>query len=126
MDAITLIAEQRIAEAQKTGAFDNLPGQGKPLDMEDDSHIPAELRMAYKIMKNAGYLPPEIEDRKEMQTIVELLDACSDEQEKLRQMRKLHVVMERICARRGTPLSFTDDDPYYVAIVNRIRVTPKK
>lgn len=40
MDAISIIAEQRIREACERGAFDSLPGAGKPLELEDDSHIP--------------------------------------------------------------------------------------
>ena len=60
---IQSIAEQRIAEAQQQGAFDNLPGAGRPLQLEDDSHIPPELRMAYKVLRNAGCLPPEMQDR---------------------------------------------------------------
>ena len=82
-------AERRIAQAQKEGAFDHLPGEGRPLDMEDDSQIPAELRMAFKVLKNAGYVPPEIADRKEVSTILDLLEHCEDGAEKVRQMQKL-------------------------------------
>ena len=46
-------AERRIAQAQKDGEFDHLPGEGRPLALEDDSHIPHELRMAFKVLKNA-------------------------------------------------------------------------
>ena len=49
--AIQIIAENRIREAQQNGEFDNLPGMGKPLEFEDDSNIPEDLRMAYKILK---------------------------------------------------------------------------
>ncbi|MFI3272660.1 MAG: DnaJ family domain-containing protein [Pseudomonadota bacterium] len=125
MDAISFIAEQRICEAEKKGDFKNIPGHGKPLHLEDDSHIPPELRMAFKIMKNAGYVPPEVEDRKEIQTIVDLLDNTSDEQEKLRQMRKLDVVMKRVASRRGSALAFDEDDPYYQSIVDRISVAKR-
>ena len=55
--AIALIAEERITQAGKDGTFDNLPGQGRPLVFEDDSHIPEDLRMAYKLLKNSDYLP---------------------------------------------------------------------
>ena len=56
---IASIAEEKIREAQAEGAFDNLPGRGRPLQYEDDSGIPPDLRMAYKVLKNAGCLPPE-------------------------------------------------------------------
>ena len=86
MDAISIIAEQRIREACERGDFDSLPGAGKPLELEDDSHIPEDLRMAYKLLKNAGYVPEEVLDRKEAQSIVDALEKCGDEQEKIRQM----------------------------------------
>ena len=58
---LEFIAEQRIAEAIENGDFDNLPGAGKPLELDDDSLVPEELRLAYRILKNAGFVPPEIE-----------------------------------------------------------------
>ncbi|MDQ8020832.1 MAG: DUF1992 domain-containing protein [Moraxellaceae bacterium] len=61
-----LLAEQRITQALEAGAFDNLPGVGRPLPDEDDmSLVPAEQRMAWRILKNAGYIPPEISLHKE-------------------------------------------------------------
>jgi hypothetical protein len=35
------------------------PGSGEPLTLDDDSHVPAELRAGYRLLKNAGCLPPE-------------------------------------------------------------------
>lgn len=125
MDAITLIAEKRITEAQEEGAFENLPGTGKPLSIEDDSLIPEDLRMAYKILRNAGYLPPEIEDRKDVQTMLELLENCTDERDKVRQMRKLEVILRRILSKRGTAVPLSDDDAYYTNILERITLQPK-
>ncbi len=46
--------------------LDNLPGAGRPLDLEDDALIPEELRLAYRILKNAGYVPPELETLNEI------------------------------------------------------------
>jgi hypothetical protein len=48
------IAERKIREAMENGELDNLPGQGEPLNLEDDSHIPEDLRMAYKVFKKRG------------------------------------------------------------------------
>ena len=61
---LDFIAEQRIAEAIANGDFDDLPGCGKPLELDDDSLLPEELRLAYRILKNAGFVPPEIESLK--------------------------------------------------------------
>ena len=55
------IVEERILKAQKRGEFENLPGAGKPLVFEDNRFISEELRLAYKILKNADFLPVEIE-----------------------------------------------------------------
>ena len=57
--------EKHIKDASDNGEFDNLAGRGKPLVLDDDSAVPEELRTAYRILKNAGYLPPELQDRKE-------------------------------------------------------------
>jgi hypothetical protein len=56
LSAIALVAEEKIREAQREGAFDNLPGAGKPLCLDDEANVPPEMRMAYKILKNSGYL----------------------------------------------------------------------
>jgi Domain of unknown function (DUF1992) len=61
-----LIAEEKIAEAIARGEFDNLPGAGRPLNLDDDALIPEELRLAYRILKNAGYVPPELETLNEI------------------------------------------------------------
>ena len=58
-------AERHIAEAQAKGEFDNLAGSGEPLILDDDSHVPPELRAGYRLLKNAGCLPPELEQRRE-------------------------------------------------------------
>lgn len=50
-------AERHILDAQTKGEFDNLPGSGEPLTLDDDSHVPAELRAGYRLLKNAGCLP---------------------------------------------------------------------
>ncbi len=113
-------AERRIQQAQKEGAFDHLPGEGRPLDLEDDSAVPQELRMAYKVLKNAGYLPPELADRKEINTILDLLEHCEDGAEKLRQMQKLDVILMRMKSRRSRSVAITENDPYYEKVVRRI------
>ena len=72
------LAEERIHEAQKNGVFDNLAGKGKPLVFEDLSLVPADLRMAYHILKNSNVLPSEIELRKEIHSLRDLLAYIED------------------------------------------------
>jgi hypothetical protein len=76
------IAEQRILEAQRNGAFDDLPGRGKPLELEDLSWVPEELRIGYHILKNAHVLPPEAELLKDVHTLEDLLKHVEDEGER--------------------------------------------
>ena len=57
---LEFIAEQKIAEAVSRGELDNLPGEGRPLELDDDALIPEDLRLAYRILKNAGFVPPEV------------------------------------------------------------------
>ncbi|MEE8077011.1 MAG: DUF1992 domain-containing protein [Candidatus Binatia bacterium] len=76
------VVEEKIREAQETGAFDNLPGRGKPLELEDLSPVPEDLRMAYHCLRNAHLLPPEVELLREVQTLEDLLKTIGDEEER--------------------------------------------
>lgn len=82
MDIFQKIAEQRILEAMEKGDFDQLVYQGKPVVPEDLSNVPEELRMCYKILKNAHIIPEELELKKEIVSLQKLLDCCGDETEK--------------------------------------------
>ncbi|TIN87522.1 MAG: DUF1992 domain-containing protein [Mesorhizobium sp.] len=66
-------AERHIRDAQNKGDFDNLAGSGEPLELEDDLHIAPELRAGYRLLKNAGCLPPELEQRREAVELADLL-----------------------------------------------------
>lgn len=70
-------AEKHILEAQRKGELDRLPGEGKPLELDDDSNVPAELRAGYRLLKNAGYLPPELQQRKEALELADLLKSVA-------------------------------------------------
>jgi hypothetical protein len=54
------LVERRIAAAIARGEFDNLPGAGRPLALDDDLLVPQELRVAWRLLKNAGCVPPEL------------------------------------------------------------------
>jgi hypothetical protein len=103
MDLFQILSEDRIKKAYQDGEFDGLPGIGKPFKIEDLSGIPEELRMAYKIMKNAGYTEEEGSLRQEMMSIEVLLKKC-DENEKENLRRKLNEKLLRfnqLMAKRG-------------------------
>ncbi len=73
MQILDMLAEQRILEAIGRGEFDGLPGSGRPLDLDEDMTVPEELRVAYRILKNAGLLPREVELRREIHDTRELI-----------------------------------------------------
>jgi hypothetical protein len=94
---LDFIAEQRIAEAVSKGELEDLPGAGQPLDLEDDKLVPEELRLAYRILKNAGYVPAELETLKEIQQLEALVaDGDVDAAMRSRAVRKLALLRTRI------------------------------
>ena len=87
------LAEKRITEAIARGELDNLPGEGRPLDLDDDALVPEELRLAYRVLKNAGYVPEEVRSLNEIAELerMALGDATA--------MKKLSLLKARIEAR---------------------------
>lgn len=90
MDFFSILSEDRIKKAYKDGEFDHLPGYGKPLPPDDLSSVPENLRMAYRIMKNAGFTDEENQVKKEMMTIEDLMKKCEDQEEKKALQKKLN------------------------------------
>jgi len=95
MSFIETIAEARIRDAMARGDFDDLPGKGKPLELEDLTGVPDDLRAGYLLLKNAGVLPEEMQLRKEMVTLEALVDACADPEERTRLRKDLNWKMIR-------------------------------
>ena len=108
-------------EAIDNGLFDNLRGRGKPLKFEDESHIPPELRMAYKILKNADCLPPELELRKEIVQLQDLVASLSDEAEKLKQMRRLNFLVMKLGMSRAVSPELLEHDLYTPKVLERLQ-----
>ena len=86
---IDRLAEENILAAARRGEFEDLPGAGKPLQLDDDSAVPEELRVAYRILKNAGCLPPEQQLRNEIRQIENLLDRLDADAEEFTLRRRL-------------------------------------
>jgi hypothetical protein len=78
MDPLHQLAERKIEEAVREGLLDNLLGRGRPLVLEDLSRVPPELRASWILLKRHGFLPPELEARKEWLRLEDLLAACTD------------------------------------------------
>lgn len=92
----TKLAEERIAQAIKDGEMDNIPGQGEPLKLEDDSGVPEELRIAYKVLKNAGFTPPELDARNELIRAEELLVNAPDEQARYQALKRVNYLAMKL------------------------------
>jgi len=122
--AISFIAEQRIREALSRGDFDDLAGAGEPLNLEEDANVPEDLRMAYKLLKNGGYLEAADETARDgpLFNLGDMLPANREERVTLKQMRKLQVVEARFGNRGGRALKLDADDAYHGKVVGRMTV----
>lgn len=98
------IAEERIQEAMRRGAFEDLPGAGKPLDLDGDPLVPAEVRAAYRILKNAGLVPVEVLERRQMAELEAGLRTLTEKSERSRALARLALLRMRLGAHRGARL----------------------
>ena len=115
-----IIAERKIQEAIRNGELDDLPGKGKPLQLDDDSHIPEELRLAYKILKNADCLPPEVELKKEIVRMRDLLEGTEDLDEKYHLMKRLNFQIMKLNMMRPVSPLLEEDQVYYEKMVEQL------
>jgi DnaJ homologue, subfamily C, member 28, conserved domain len=83
------LVEEKIREAMANGEFDNLPGKGKPLDLDAYFAAPEDMRVAYSMLKNAGFVPEEMELLKEMDSLKAALAKSSDEDERKRIKKRI-------------------------------------
>jgi len=102
MFILDAIAEERIARAMEAGDFDHLPGAGKPLQLDDDPLVPEELRVAYRILKNAGFVPPEVEALKEAGALEAMIRNLSEGEVRARAVARLNLLLASLGeSRRG-------------------------
>ncbi|BCX82319.1 hypothetical protein MIT9_P1905 [Methylomarinovum caldicuralii] len=113
------LAEERIQEAMAQGAFDDLPGAGKPLPEDDLPGVPPELRMAYRILKNAGYVPEEVQLRREIADVHRLLaEGLASESLATDARRRLKLLLQRLGELRGGNLLL--QERYLQALAERL------
>ena len=115
------LVEERIKNAQKKGDFKNLPGKGKPLDLDEDSCVAEDLRLAYKILKNADFVPPEIEIKNEIKRTEDLLANMKDEKEKYRILKKLNFLILKLNSMRSASINFDVPQQYVDKVIGRIK-----
>lgn len=117
MDLLGQIAEARIQAALARGELDHLPGAGQPLRLEDDSAVPEALRPAYRLLKNAGFLPPELQLRKEIQDAEQLLQQLPPGE---RSRARLELLQLRLAAARRQPINLLLEDQYRQRLLERL------
>jgi len=103
-------AERHILDAQRNGEFDNLQGRGEPLILDDDSHVPADLRAGYRILKNAGCLPAELEQRKEAVELARLLSSVRQESADYTEYRRRLSLLELKLRQAGISTDFLNGE----------------
>lgn len=119
MHLLDQLAEEHIARARDRGELDGLPNEGRPLALDDDSMVPPQLRAAYRILRNAGYLPEEIQVRRDIEDAESLLRLARTEEERATAGARLRLLLNRLGnARAG---SLMTQEAYYQRIRDRVQ-----
>ncbi|MXP55966.1 MULTISPECIES: DnaJ family domain-containing protein [Pantoea] len=103
---IDQLVEQQIRAAQEKGELSNLPGEGAPLQLEDESGVPPELRTAYRLLKNSGFLPPELEMRREAVQLNDLLQLLDPDDHQASELKKRLTLLEMKLQQAGMSTDF--------------------
>jgi hypothetical protein len=109
MGLLDHLAERKIAAALEAGELDGLPGEGKPLDLDDDPLVPEDQRVAYRILKNAGFVPPELaeaRERVELHALVARLDDDAGRRRAALRLAVLELKREAAGAASGLPAAY--------------------
>ena len=112
------LVEARIERAIERGELTDLPGQGSPLSLDDDACVAPELRLAYRILKNAGFVPEEIEVRREIMGLSVLIDA-TEGAERTRAIARRDWLRARIALRGGAGTSLLEHQEYAERVARR-------
>jgi len=106
MQILDILVEQKISSAAANGAFDALPGAGRALDLDDDLFVPGEMRAIYRVLKNSGFLPPEVEQMREKERLQkQLMQLPLEENEQKKLRARLLAIELALTAGRGSSLN---------------------
>jgi hypothetical protein len=115
-----MLAEQKIQEAIARGELDGLPGAGKPLDLDDPPLVPEDLKVAYRMLKNAGFVPPELELHNEARAIERLIAGMESGPDRVRALRRLQLLKEKLAESRRGGRSAHFAREYYQLVIDRL------
>ncbi len=113
------LVESRIQEAIRDGAFEHLSGAGRPLRLDDDSAVPPALRMAFRILKNAGYVPQEVPLLREIAELEALLEDPDELARRSRARARLDLLRARLDAARAERPAWLSDKVYQRKLMAR-------
>ena len=115
------IVEDRILAAQKNGDFENLHGAGRPLEFKNNAFVAEDLRLAYKILKNADCLPPELELKKQIRQTEDLLAGMQDTAAKYRVLKKLNFLIMKLNTLRNASINMEMPQLYLEKMAVRLK-----
>lgn len=121
------LVEERIRSAEKRGLFKNLTGAGKPLprDVIGDT-VSEDLRLSYRILKNADCLPPEIEVQKEIRRTEDLLAGMQETHARYQTLKKLNYLILKLNTIRNGSAALDMPQHYADKLVGRLEKEPSK
>ncbi len=113
------ITEARIKQAIDRGELNDLPGEGSRLDLDDDVLVPEQLRVAYRILKNSGFVPEELALRREISDIHGLLHGITDDCERARAVKRLQMLKVQLGAARKGGVNMLTEQAYFNTLCDR-------
>jgi len=91
---------QSLAASEAKGELRSASNFGKPLDFGDGyAETPEELRMGFKILKDAGFIPPEVHLMREIETLTRKIDSATDENEIFQMKAELAHLRQKLAMR---------------------------
>ena len=125
-DGFQKIVEERIRVAQQKGQFDNLDGRGKPLprDVIGDT-VPEDLRLSYRILKNADCVPPEVELQHEIRRTEDLLTGMTETRDKYGILKKINFLIIKLNTMRRGRVDLEVPQHYADRLVSRMEKMPR-
>ncbi|WP_163559260.1 DnaJ family domain-containing protein [Halomonas sp. NO4] len=120
MTLVDRLAEAHIQKAIDSGELDDLPGHGKPLRLDDDSLVPEALRAGYRLLKNAGYLPPELELVREIREVESLIARLDHGEQRERACVRLDLLRSRLQVRGRDPSLLLERGEYRDRLLRRL------
>ena len=75
---------------------EDLPGKGKPLGLDEYFRCPEDLRIGYSLLKNAGYVPEEVEQLRQINQLIDELQKCADPVDRTRVRSRLNEARVRL------------------------------